>query len=80
MVEQFRWVDTVGGPQILAPIEYLANWRGIEGSADLGADDRTDYAHACQVKVWLGKIPSGANSEVIVLSGDVGSVAWVANA
>ena len=80
MVEQFRWIDTVGGPHILAPIECLASWRGIEGFADLGPDDRSDYARACKVKDWLGKIPSGANSEVVVLSGDAGAVAWFPNA
>jgi hypothetical protein len=80
MVEQFRWIDTVGGPHILAPIECLGSWGGIEGFADLGPDDGSDYARACKVKGWLGKIPSGANSEVVVLSGDVGSVAWFRNA
>jgi len=80
MVEQFRWIDTVGGPHILAPVESLANWRGIEGFAELGPDDTSDYARACKVKDWLGKIPSGANSEVVVLSGDVGAVAWFPNA
>ena len=80
MIEQFRWIDTDGGPHILSPIECLKSWCGIEGSANLGPDDKSDYARACKVRGWLGKIPSGAHAEVVVLSGDVGLVTWFPNA
>jgi hypothetical protein len=79
MTDRFIWVDTTGGPHILMPLEQSSTWRGTKGSTDLGPDDLSDYAAACRVgKKFLGKVRSGAGHEVVVLSGDVGPVAWFA--
>lgn len=58
------------------PAEMLGHWRGIEGCRDISDQtDLSDYARACRVKTWLGSI-AGRDGAVIVLSGDVGDIAW----
>ena len=76
MQDQFQWVDTTGGPHVIAAVESLAKWRGIEGWIDNGLEDPSDYARACRVRNWLGKVSSGTGCEAVVLSGDRGPVAW----
>jgi hypothetical protein len=51
----------------------------IEGWTD-HADpaDQSDYARACRVTIWLGSIVC-RGGVAVVLSGDVGDVAWYAD-
>lgn len=73
------WIDTAGGPHLLIPEEQLPHWRGIEGWRNHeDPEDQSDYARACRVTNWLGLIVCGDGSAV-VLSGDVGDVAWYAD-
>ncbi|XUM23238.1 Imm21 family immunity protein [Bradyrhizobium oligotrophicum S58] len=76
MTRTRTWIDTTGGPHLLIPAEQLPNWRGIEGWSDVGDPaDQSDYARACRVTTWLRSIACG-DGAAVVLSGDVGDVAW----
>ena len=62
---------------MLLPEELLDFWRGIEGWRDhTDPSDTSDYARACRVRTWLGVI-SCHTGQGLVLSGDVGPVAWI---
>ncbi|QQO22287.1 hypothetical protein JJB98_21275 [Bradyrhizobium diazoefficiens] len=70
------WITTTGGPHLLIADEQLRHWRGIEGRSDRkGPADESDYARACRVTTWLGSVACNQGS-AIVLSGDVGDIAW----
>ena len=76
MTSPFTWVETLGGPHVLLPEESLAYWRGIEGWRDhADPTDNSDYARACRIDSWLGVLRCGPG-DALVLSGDVGPVAW----
>jgi hypothetical protein len=80
MSEMLKWIETTGGPHVLIPQELVVNWKGVTGwfdNADLR--DQSDYARACRVSGWLGVVSCGTGSAV-VLSGDVGRVAWLPEA
>jgi len=79
MMRTRTWIETTGGPHLLIPAEQLPHWRGIEGWSD-HADpaDQSDYARACRVTSWLGSVVCG-DGQAVVLSGDVGDVAWYGN-
>ena len=80
MPDQFHWIETTGGPHVLAPVEALADWRGTEGWRDNGPHDPSDYARACRSDTgWLSMLPS-AFGEIIVFGGDRGAIAWFPNA
>ena len=64
---------------MLLPEELLDFWRGIERCRDPNdPSDTSDYARACRVRTWLGVIPCHTG-KALVLSGDVGPVAWIAD-
>lgn len=70
------WIATTGGPHLLIPEEQLRHWRGSEGWFDhRDPADQSDYARACRVTTWLGSIPCH-DGTAVVLSGDVGDIAW----
>jgi hypothetical protein len=76
---QRKWVDTTGGPLLLLPEELLPSWRGIEGWFDhTDIRDTSDYARACRVEAWLGRIACG-KGKGMVLAGDPGMVTWFPN-
>jgi hypothetical protein len=73
---QRKWVDTTGGPHLLLPEELLHSWRGIEGWFNHeDPRDQSDYARACRVMGWLGRIACG-RGEGVVLSDESGLVTW----
>jgi Immunity protein 21 len=75
-----HWISTTGGPHLLLPEELLPYWRGIDGWNDhRDPSDKSDYARACRVNSWLGLIPCHTG-QALVLSGDVGMIAWIPNA
>jgi hypothetical protein len=77
MIRAHRWIGTTGGPHLLIAEELLAYWRGIEGWHDHGdPKDQSDYARACRITTWLGAI-SCHGGTAVVLSGDVGDIAWM---
>jgi hypothetical protein len=77
MPELLNWIDTTGGPHVLIPKELVVHWKGVIGWFDNASlQDQSDYARACRVSGWLGLVPCGAGSAV-VLSGDVGRMAWL---
>lgn len=77
MSEMLKWIDTTGGPHVLIPQELVFSWKGVTGWFD-NADplDQSDYARACRVSSWLGMVSCGAG-DAVVLSGDVGAMAWL---
>lgn len=69
----------MGGPHLLLAEELLHFWHGIERWRDhTDRSDESDYARACRVRSWLGDIPCHTGT-ALVLSGDVGPMAWIAN-
>lgn len=77
MANGHRWIDTNGGPHLLLAEEQLGDWRGVEGYRDRA--DLSDYARACRITSWIGTITCGTGV-ALVLSGDVGPIAWIPNA
>ncbi len=76
MVDSIIWTETLGGPHLLVAEELLGYWEGSKGWWDhRDPDDNSDYARACRVDGWLGRIPCGSG-DALVLSGDVGPIAW----
>jgi hypothetical protein len=76
MSAHFHWIDTTGGPHVLGAVECLDGWRGIEDWHPGGREDSSDYARACRVQGYLGKVLS-AGAELVVLSGDRGPIARI---
>jgi len=75
-----NWVDTYGGPHLLLAEELLPYWHGAKDWRNhLDPLDDSDYARACRITGWLGVVPCGP-STALVLSGDVGRIAWFADA
>jgi Immunity protein 21 len=73
----YRWITTTGGPHILLPKGLLGQWCGVEGwSHHRNPQDFSDYARACRVRTWLGKIPCGSG-EAVVLSGESAPITWI---
>lgn len=80
MPELYKWIETTGGPHLLLPEELLDRWRGIDGWHDHShPSDKSDYARACRVQGRLGVIRCHTG-KALVLSGEVGPVAWIADA
>jgi Immunity protein 21 len=72
-----RWIATAGGPHLLIAEEVLASWRGIEGWHNhQDPTDHSDYARACRITTWLGRIACG-DGMAVVLAGDFGDIAWM---
>jgi hypothetical protein len=59
-----EWIESGGGPLILASKAMAEEWRGTDGSA--GSNEMTDYQRACAVHDEIDVIPLGAG-QVIVL-------------
>ncbi len=78
-MSRYDWFETAGGPAALIPSEKIAGWRGIEGWEGNTPEDQSDYARACRVRDWIGKVTSSNEVDVVILSGDVRSVAWFPN-
>ncbi|WP_083754443.1 Imm21 family immunity protein [Bradyrhizobium murdochi] len=79
MIRTHNWIATTGGPHLLIADEQLSHWQGIERWRDHSDPaDQSDYARACRVTTWLGSIACHQASAV-VLSGDVGDIAWYCN-
>jgi hypothetical protein len=77
MPDSLQWIETLGGPHLLASTEALHSWHGVEGWRDNGPDDPSDYARACRAGAdWLGRIPS-PGGDILVFGGDVGAIAWL---
>jgi hypothetical protein len=72
-VNSIEWVYSNGGPLVVAPAEIASSWRGIEGGSDgedgPGESASDDYARACTVRDYLGTLPVGSGT-VLILGGD----------
>jgi hypothetical protein len=76
---RLAWVNTTGGPHLVIPARYAADWEGcfapaagrtIEATFRFNPDGpATDYDRACDVSGWLGVIPVG-RGQALVLTGD----------
>jgi hypothetical protein len=59
-----RWLNSDGGPLICATPFAGSKWRGVRGSSV--GDARTDYNRACDERDYLGVIPSGELSVLVL--------------
>ena len=77
MQETLKWIDTAGGPHIFIPEEYVDDWMGSDYWWDnIDPNDQSDYARACRVEGWVGKVKCG-QGEATIFGGDVGPIAWI---
>ena len=65
------WVESNGGPLLLAPERYLLDWLGADGPATGG----TDYERACSVDDYAEAIEVGSG-QGIVLGDEPLPTAW----
>jgi hypothetical protein len=76
-----KWITSAGGPLILLDERSLERWGGIfDPITGAAAPDGigTDYARACEVEGYIGRIP--VNSvEAIVLADEPMPTAWVSD-
>jgi len=66
-----QWIDTEGGPLIAMERRLLPAWRGAIGFPAPG----TDYSRACDVGGYVGAIPVGQGS-ALVLGDEPMATAW----
>jgi hypothetical protein len=66
-----RWVDTTGGPFVAIEARLITTWRGAIGYPAPG----TDYGRACEVADYLGVVPVGDGS-ALVLGDEPMATAW----
>jgi hypothetical protein len=82
---QLTWISTTGGPHLVVPEKHAADWEGaaepshgrvVQAKFQRNTSGQaTDYHRACDVTGWQGLISIG-RGQGIVLSGDVGAVAY----
>jgi Immunity protein 21 len=66
MIEAVEWIESQGGPLILAPRSIIRDWFG-----NLSASGKTtDYARACAVDDVIDTISVGAHSAVVGTSSE----------
>lgn len=61
------WLDTEGGPFIVAPRDALSHWSGTEG----------DYDRACEVVELVGVLALPGDAEALVLGDEPLSTAYL---
>ena len=59
-----KWIESNGGPLVLAPMSNIKKWLGIDGDSGFGSD--TDYSAACDVHEYFD-ILKGRDYRVAVL-------------
>ena len=64
MVTQVEWIESAGGPLLLAPRSSIRDWLGVDGSKVAGL--QTDYERACSIQAEIGIIPVGSRSAVVL--------------
>ena len=64
MTTKIDWIESAGGPLLLAPRSSIKNWFGADGSKVAGK--QTDYARACSIEAEIGVIPVGNRSAVVL--------------
>lgn len=62
---RLEWVNSTGGPLVLAEAEVAQHWQGVSG---ISSSDRamTDYERACQTNEYLQTIHC-ADGEALIL-------------
>lgn len=64
MVTKVEWIESAGGPLLLAPRSSLKDWHGI---GDSGCSDaQSDYARACGIEDEIGVILVGNQSALVL--------------
>lgn len=51
-----KWIESSGGPLICIENELAIEWMGIDGSKTASNQPTNDYARACELKDYLGRI------------------------
>lgn len=62
-MKNLEWIESGGGPLLLASETLVAQWRGVESVDDL--DRQTDYERACAVHDEIGTIALGGGQAVV---------------
>lgn len=63
MAVKVEWIESAGGPLLLAPQSSVKDWFG---TADTGGGSQTDYARACAIEDEIGTISIGDKSAVVL--------------
>ena len=58
------WIESLGGPLLLAPRSSLKDWLGGYGSKLPGL--QTDYARACSIDAGIGKLAIGTRLALVL--------------
>jgi Immunity protein 21 len=64
MVAKVEWIESAGGPLLLAPRSSLNDWLGADGSRRAGS--QTDYARVCSIGDEIAVIAIGKRSAVLL--------------
>jgi len=62
-MENLKWIESGGGPLLLASQALVAQWRGVEPVSD--STGRTDYQRACAVQDEIDTIGLGSAQAVV---------------
>jgi hypothetical protein len=65
MEQIIEWIESEGGPLLLAPKSKIGDWLGSLSANS--ASGPTDYERACAVQDEIGLIPIGNDQQAIVL-------------
>jgi hypothetical protein len=63
-VIKVEWIESAGGPLLLAPRSSTKDWYGPDGSKMAGS--QTDYARACSIETEIGVIRIGSRSALVL--------------
>ncbi|WP_433566840.1 Imm21 family immunity protein [Nocardia sp. CA-151230] len=61
----FTWVESAGGPFLIAPESELGQWKGVEHT-DGAVETWGDYGRACAVEGYIGVIEVGAQHALVL--------------
>lgn len=64
MVTKAEWIESAGGPLLLAPRSSLKDWHGVDDSGC--SEAQSDYARACGIEDEIGIILVGNQSALVL--------------
>lgn len=72
---ELKWIRSTGGPLVCVECDLEKYWHGIDRGD--GANAISDYARACNIKSYVGKIEIQNGSALILGDMPVETTAWV---
>lgn len=70
------WVESGGGPLLVAPVSQLAHWGGGPDDDDGPLETWGDYGRACSVEGYIGLVPVG-DGQALVLGDEPATTAYL---